>query len=74
MAEKAGKIDLQKRFVKCPNCEAQLALRRTAKARFDSRGFMSCKLSCEHCRIFMTGIIDPFDGSLLVSVESRNRR
>jgi hypothetical protein len=68
-AAEAGKIDLHKRPVKCPKCGAQLEFRRSTKATFDSRGFVSCKLSCQHCRTFMTGIIDPFDGALLVSAE-----
>jgi hypothetical protein len=69
MAAEAGKIDLHKRSVKCPKWGAQLEFRRSTKTTFDSRGFVSCKLSCQHCRTFMTGIIDPFDGALLVSAE-----
>jgi transposase-like protein len=69
MVAEAGKVDLQKRRVKCPKCGAQLEFRRSTKAIFDSRGFVSCKFTCQQCRTFMTGIIDPFDGALLVSAE-----
>jgi hypothetical protein len=69
MAAETGKVDLHKRPVKGPKCGAQLEVPRSTKATFDSRGFVSCKLSCQHCRTFMTGIIDPFDGALLVSAE-----
>jgi hypothetical protein len=69
MAAKAGKVDLQKRRVKCPKCGAQLEFHRSTKATFDNLGFVSCKLTCQHCRTFMKGIIDPFDGALLFSAE-----
>jgi transcription elongation factor Elf1 len=69
MTDEAGKVELQNRSAECPKCGAQLAFRRSTKAHFDNLGFISCKLCCARCRTFLIGVIDPFDGSLLVSAE-----
>jgi DNA-directed RNA polymerase subunit M/transcription elongation factor TFIIS len=69
MADEAGKVTLQNRNVKCPKCGAQLAFRRSTRARYDELGFVRCKLCCDKCLTFMIGIIDPFDGTLHVGTE-----
>jgi RNase P subunit RPR2 len=56
------------RIVECPKCKTQFIFRRKANARFDDHGFESYRLGCESCGAFLVGIIDPFDGALLVSI------
>jgi hypothetical protein len=67
MPAEAKKIDSRSRVVDCPKCATQFLFRRPTALRFDTRGFESYRLSCENCHTFLTGIIDPLDGTLLVS-------
>jgi len=41
--------------------------RRARAAHFDREGFESYKLACSSCGAFLAGVIDPFDGTLLLS-------
>jgi hypothetical protein len=61
--------DSRTRLVECPKCKTKFTFRRKANARFDDHGFESYRLGCESCGAFLVGIIDPFDGALLVSTE-----
>jgi hypothetical protein len=48
--------------------------RRARPAHFDSDGFESYKLACTSCGTFLGGVIDPFDGTLLLSGAARSDR
>ncbi len=65
----AKKLELRARLVKCPRCKESFMFRRPKSLRFDHHGFESYSLCCEYCRTFLIGIVDPFDGTLLVSTE-----
>ena len=69
MPRKTKQYVSRTRVVQCPKCKAEFIFRRKAAAYFDQHGFESHRLCCKHCHAFMTGIIDPFDGALLVSAE-----
>jgi DNA-directed RNA polymerase subunit RPC12/RpoP len=69
MPKKAKEHDTRTRLVECPKCKAKFLFRRKAAARFDDHGFESYSLRCEYCQTFLVGIIDPFDGTLLVSTK-----
>ena len=58
---------LPRKEVECPNCEARLLFRRARIPHFDSSGFESYQFVCMHCGASMAGVIDPFDGALLLS-------
>ena len=55
------------RNVECPKCKGRLSFRRARAPRFDSHGFESYQLNCKHCGASLTGIIDPYDGTLLLT-------
>ena len=55
------------RDVECPKCKARFLFRRARVPRFDSHGFESYQLHCEHCGASFVGVIDPYDGALLLS-------
>jgi hypothetical protein len=55
------------RQVECPKCHAQFLFRLPSRLHFDSHGFESYVLDCKRCRLVLNGIIDPFDGALLLS-------
>jgi hypothetical protein len=55
------------RQVECPKCHAQFLFRLPGRVHFDSHGFESYALACESCHVLLNGIIDPFDGALLLS-------
>jgi hypothetical protein len=54
--------------VECPSCGAQFLFRRSRYPRLDSSGFESYELTCRFCETRLSGVIDPFDGTLLLSV------
>jgi hypothetical protein len=56
------------REVECPKCKARFLFRRASVPHFDSDGFESYELDCKLCGASLAGIIDPFDGTLLLSV------
>jgi hypothetical protein len=51
----------------CPKCTARLTFYRGLAARIDACGFESYSLECEECGAPLTGIVDPFDDTLLLS-------
>ena len=51
----------------CPRCKALFAHQRAPVPQFDSSGFESYQLQCIHCGASFAGIIDPYDGELLLS-------
>jgi hypothetical protein len=69
MIEQTNRYNLRTRPVECPRCKATFMFRRPARLRFDQHGFESHSLCCEYCRTFMTGVIDPLTGKLVVSTE-----
>jgi hypothetical protein len=40
----------------------------TRTPHFDAQGLESYKLECKFCRSSLAGVIDPFDGALLLSL------
>jgi ribosomal protein S27E len=54
------------REIECPKCKARFLFRRSRAPRFDSHGFEAYELACKSCGASLTGIIDPFDGALLL--------
>ena len=67
-----NKGPLPLREVECPNCKTLLLFRRARVPHFDEQGFESYKLVCKLCGASLAGIIDPLDGTLLLSVVERN--
>jgi hypothetical protein len=63
-----SKEALRIRKVNCPKCKSQFLFRRARTPHFDAQGFESYKLKCKFCRSSLAGVIDPFDGALLLSV------
>ena len=57
---------LRPREVECPNCGAQFSFRRASVPRFDALGFESYLFDCKSCRVLLTGVVHPYDGTLLV--------
>jgi hypothetical protein len=51
----------------CPKCRADLALHRTFKPHIDSGGFENYFLKCDQCSVWLIGIIDPHDETLLLT-------
>jgi hypothetical protein len=56
------------REVECPKCKSRFLFRRARIPHIDEQGFESYKLNCKFCRSSLAGVIDPFDGALLLSV------
>jgi hypothetical protein len=57
----------RRREVECPRCKGRFSFRRANTPYFDAAGFESYQLDCRFCRVVLTGIIDPFDGTLLLT-------
>jgi len=55
------------REVECPKCKSRFLFRRARVPHIDEQGFESYKLKCKFCRAFLEGVIDRFDGALLLS-------
>jgi hypothetical protein len=56
--------------VACPKCGASLVFYRSDKPHIDECGFESYSLKCRACGAMLTGIIDPADDALLVTISS----
>jgi hypothetical protein len=54
--------------VECPNCCASILFRRVSIPHIDEMGFESYAFDCNSCRACLDGIIDPCDGTLLLSI------
>jgi hypothetical protein len=72
MTESNKRTSIQKRTsrlreVECPKCKGRFLFRRARIPPFDTHGFESYELDCDHCGASLTGIIDPLDGTLLLS-------
>jgi hypothetical protein len=59
---------LRLRGVECPNCNAQILLRSARVPRIDEQGFETHAFNCDFCRSCLVGVIDPYDGALLLSI------
>ncbi len=57
----------RRRNVECPKCKGRLLFRRARTPHFDSHGFESYQFNCKHCGASLAGIIDPYDGTLLLT-------
>jgi hypothetical protein len=55
------------REVECPKCKARFSFRRSRVPHFDSYGFESYVFDCTFCGASLTGVVDPYDGELVVS-------
>jgi len=53
--------------VQCPTCGGQNPFSETQLAQIDSSGFECYRFSCTACAIPLAGIIDPYDGTLLLT-------
>jgi hypothetical protein len=53
--------------IQCPKCRTFFTFRRPGHALFDSAGFESYEFECRDCRAVLVGLVDPFDGALLIS-------
>ena len=56
--------------VACPKCDASLVFYRSDKPHIDECGFESYCFKCKVCGSMLTGIIDPAEDALLVTVSS----
>ena len=54
--------------IKCPHCKARSVFHRAKFPRIDSSGFETYSFQCRNCGVPLVGIIDPFDGTLLLSL------
>ena len=55
--------------IECPRCKSDWTFHRAEFPRMDSSGFETRTFFCNSCRSSIRGLIDPFDGALLLSVE-----
>jgi uncharacterized Zn finger protein len=56
--------------IACPTCDASLRFYRSDNPHIDEGGFESYSFKCRECGSMLTGIIDPADDTLLVTVSS----
>jgi transcription initiation factor IIE alpha subunit len=56
--------------IACPKCDASLHFYRSDKPYIDECGFESYSFRCRECGSMLVGIIDPADGTLLLTVSS----
>ena len=55
--------------IECPRCKSNWTFHRAEFPRMDSSGFETYTFCCNSCSSSIHGLIDPFDGALLLSVE-----
>jgi len=55
-------------IIECPKCRSPIPFRRSNNPIIDSSGFQIYEFLCASCRKRFSGIIDPYDDSLLVEV------
>jgi hypothetical protein len=53
--------------VECPRCGGRNSFGESQFTQIDSSGFECYRLRCNACAIRLVGVIDPYDGTLLVS-------
>jgi hypothetical protein len=68
MLIKINKESPRVRNVECPQCNRRFQFRRARPSHFDSHGFESYELDCKFCGASLTGVIDPLEGDLILSV------
>ncbi len=51
----------------CPRCGHHIPFDQTQLAEIDSSGFECYRFSCNACATPLAGVIDPYDGALLLS-------
>jgi hypothetical protein len=59
--------------IECPQCKARSVFHRAKFPRLDSAGFETYSFQCQGCGASIVGIIDPFDGKLLLSVDAESK-
>jgi len=60
--------------VECPKCKVRFPFRRRRTAHFDRHGFESYELACAACGVLLAGVIDPFDGTLVLSALEQSKK
>jgi ribosomal protein S27E len=58
--------------IECPQCNAHSVFHRAAFPRLDSSGFETYSFRCQNCGASIVGVIDPFDGKLLLSTDAES--
>ena len=56
------------KIIECPKCRSPIPFRRSNNPIIDGSGFEIYDFLCASCRKRFSGIIDPYDDSLLVEV------
>lgn len=51
----------------CPKCGTRIVLHRMLDPHIDSCGFENYFLKCNQCGVWLIGIIDPYDETLLLT-------
>jgi len=57
----------RKAAASCPECGAEIVLQRVMNPHIDSSGFENYFLKCDQCGVWLIGIIDPYDETLLLT-------
>ncbi len=60
------------RLVECPKCNARSLFGGNRTSRIDACRLESYALECGKCGTRLTGIVDPYDEALLVSILDAN--
>jgi DNA-directed RNA polymerase subunit RPC12/RpoP len=50
----------------CPKCGARVVFRRVSSPSLDSSGLVGYVIQCNECSTWLTGMIDPDDGVLVL--------
>jgi len=64
---KPAEDGLRRHVIVCPKCKLRSTFYKTIDVRIESSGFESCRVQCNICSSALAGILDPYDGTLLVS-------
>ena len=59
-------------LVECPNCAKISTFIKPTQPHIDTCGFESYTFLCEYCGSLLSGVVDPFDDQLLVSLLERH--
>jgi uncharacterized Zn finger protein len=66
-AESDSRSEEVERAASCPKCGADVVLHRVLNPRIDSSGFENYFLKCSQCGVWLIGVIDPYDETLLLT-------
>ena len=58
---------VEAQVVACPKCGARFTFCRSPDPQIDNCGFECYSLKCEECNVPLSGILDPYDETLLFS-------